>query len=264
VCEQRPEALRRSIGYVIQEGGLFPHRNVAANVATVPSLLGWPRDRIRRRVLEVLSLVGLPEEEFGRRLPAELSGGQRQRVGVARGLAADPDLLLMDEPFSALDPGTRSTLQDEFLRLQAKLRKTIVLVTHDLAEAAKLADAIVLLAKGRLVQEGTLADLLLRPADERVSAFVGDQGRELALETLRLQHVLADLPSPIPEADGKPARTLSPELRLGQVLVALAELPDQAQVVVASETRLAYQAAILRRAVLQIFRAASPDGAERE
>src|SRR6202011_1828926 len=114
---------------------LFPHVNVSANVATVPRLLGWPREQVRRRVAEVLDLVGLPEGEFGRRMPAELSGGQRQRVGVARALAADPDLLLMDEPFGALDPGTREAIHDEFLRLQAQLRKTVVLVTHDIVEA---------------------------------------------------------------------------------------------------------------------------------
>ena len=171
---QQPESkLRRSIGYVIQQDGLFPHWNVTANVATVPRLLGWPRARVADRVREVLDLVGLPENQFGRRMPAELSGGQRQRVGVARGLAADPDLLLMDEPFGALDPGTREALQDEFKELHARLGKTVVIVTHDIDEAARLADDIVLLDHGRIAQEGTVQDLLERPASPAVTAFLG-------------------------------------------------------------------------------------------
>ncbi len=142
VRQQPPERLRRSIGYVIQEGGLFPHLNVAANVSTVPRLLGWPTPRIAARVDEVLGLVGLPAGEFGRRKPEELSGGQRQRVGVARALAADPSLLLMDEPFSALDPVTREVLHEEFLQLEERLQKTVVLVTHDMIEAGKLAERV--------------------------------------------------------------------------------------------------------------------------
>src|SRR5207237_9990438 len=133
------------IGYVIQEGGLFPHLTIAQNVATVPRLLGWNRAAVRRRVAECLDLVGLPELKFGGRMPDELSGGQRQRVGVARALASDPDLLLLDEPFGALDPGTREALQDEFKALHARLGKTVVIVTHDIDEAGRLADDIVLL-----------------------------------------------------------------------------------------------------------------------
>jgi len=173
VRQERPEVLRRSIGYVIQEGGLFPHVNVSGNVELAPRLLGWDRQRTRRRVGEVLDLVGLPQQQFGRRKPAELSGGQRQRVGIARALAADPDMLLMDEPFGALDPGTRESIQDEFLRLNARLKKTVVLVTHDIAEAGRLADEIVVLDSGRLVQRGTLRDLLMNPAHEAVRTFLG-------------------------------------------------------------------------------------------
>ena len=217
---QRPESLRRSIGYVVQEGGLFPHLDVSANVATVPRLLGWPRARVRQRVAEVLEMVGLPEGQFGRRTPAELSGGQRQRVGVARALAADPDLLLMDEPFGALDPGTRETIQDEFLRLHARLRKTVVLVTHDIAEAGRLAEQIVLIDGGRVIQRGTLRDLLLRPADERARTFLGRRRQELALEVLRVRHVLQDLPAaPLSEDP----LCLSAELPFGRALVALAD-----------------------------------------
>jgi osmoprotectant transport system ATP-binding protein len=238
VRSQRPEALRRSIGYVIQEGGLFPHLTVAENVATVPRLLGWSRTRRQARAGEVLELVGLPEREFGSRMPAELSGGQRQRVGVARALAADPDILLMDEPFGALDPGTREAIQDEFLLLQARLRKTVVIVTHDIAEAGKLADDIVLLDGGRIIQEGTLRELLLHPANERAKAFLGKNGQSLALEAVRLEHVIGDLPTVAPGAQPihMPASS-----RLGQVLVAVAQADDAATVTVNGRTYSALQ-----------------------
>ena len=179
-----PVALRRRIGYVIQNVGLFPHQTVAANVATVPGLLGWSKQRTRDRVGELLELVGLDPAQFGRRYPHELSGGQRQRVGVARALAADPVVLLMDEPFSAVDPIVRTRLQEEFLRLQAEVRKTIVLVTHDLDEAVRLGDRIAVLSEGgRLEQYDTPAALLGSPASDFVREFVGaDRGiRRLAV-----------------------------------------------------------------------------------
>ncbi|GIM83326.1 ABC transporter ATP-binding protein [Salinispora arenicola] len=179
-----PVQLRRRIGYVIQNVGLFPHQTISANVATVPQLLGWPRDRRRRRVTELLELVGLDPTQFGARYPHELSGGQRQRVGVARALAADPVVLLMDEPFSAVDPIVRTRLQEEFLRLQAEVRKTIVLVTHDLDEAVRLGDRIAVLSEGgRLEQFDTPAAVLGAPATPFVREFVGaDRGiRRLAV-----------------------------------------------------------------------------------
>jgi osmoprotectant transport system ATP-binding protein len=247
VRSQRPGLLRRSIGYVIQESGLFPHLNVADNVGTVPRLLGWPRQRIRSRVGEVLDMVGLAEGKFGRRMPAELSGGQRQRVGVARGLAADPDILLMDEPFGALDPGTREAIQDEFLRLHARLGKAVVIVTHDVAEAGKLAGQIILMDRGQIIQEGTLKDLLLRPANERVRAFLGRQGQGLALEALRLGHLIPDLPV-VPA--GPRAIRLSVNLRLGEVLVAVAEADDSATVVVDGNFERAYPARVVRDRIL--------------
>ncbi|MEU4644944.1 ATP-binding cassette domain-containing protein [Micromonospora sp. NPDC023814] len=182
-----PVRLRRRIGYVIQNVGLFPHQTVSANVATVPRLLGWPRERSRRRVDELLELVGLDPATFGRRYPHELSGGQRQRVGVARALAADPVVLLMDEPFSAVDPIARTRLQEEFLRLQAEVRKTIVLVTHDLDEAVRLGDRIAVLSQGgRLEQYDTPAAVLGAPATPFVREFVGtDRGiRRLAVTPL--------------------------------------------------------------------------------
>jgi osmoprotectant transport system ATP-binding protein len=152
VMARKPADLRREIGYAIQQIGLFPHQTVAGNIGTVPRLLRWDRRRIEDRVYELLDLIGLPAE-MARRYPAQLSGGQRQRVGVARALAADPPLLLMDEPFGAIDPINRERLQNEFLRLQARLRKTIVFVTHDIDEAIKMGDRIAILKEGgRLAQ----------------------------------------------------------------------------------------------------------------
>nr|WP_239127272.1 ATP-binding cassette domain-containing protein [Asanoa siamensis] len=176
--------LRRRIGYVIQNVGLFPHQTIHTNVGTVPRLLGWPKQRIRERADELLDLVGLDPARYGKRYPHELSGGQRQRVGFARALAADPVVLLMDEPFSAVDPIARSGLQREFLRLQAEVRKTVVLVTHDLDEAVRMGDRIVVLSQGaHLEQFSTPARLLGEPASPFVREFVGsDRGiRRLAV-----------------------------------------------------------------------------------
>ena len=165
-----PIQLRRGIGYVIQDAGLFPHWSVERNVALVPHLERWPEEKVRARVAEMLELVGLPAGQFASRRPAELSGGQKQRVGVARALAADPPILLMDEPFGALDPVTRADLQKEFRALASRLRKTIVFVTHDVREALYLGTRIALLAEGRLV--GTyLPDEFLKAADPEVRAF---------------------------------------------------------------------------------------------
>lgn len=194
-----PVALRRRIGYVIQNVGLFPHQTVAANVATVPGLLRWPRQRTRDRVHELLELVGLDPAQFASRYPHELSGGQRQRVGVARALAADPVVLLMDEPFSAVDPIVRTRLQEEFLRLQAEVRKTIVLVTHDLDEAVRLGDRIAVLSEGgRLEQYDDPATVLGSPASPFVREFVGaDRG----IRRLAVTPVTRDVLDPLP-ADG--------------------------------------------------------------
>lgn len=164
--------LRRRIGYVIQEGGLFPHFDVAGNVGLVPERMGWDRSRIHARVAELLSLVGLEPKEFATRMPRELSGGQRQRVGLARALAADPPLLLFDEPFGALDPITRRRLQDEFRALVQRLGKTAIVVTHDLAEACRVADEIVVLHEGQVAQRATARELLDHPAAGYVASFV--------------------------------------------------------------------------------------------
>jgi osmoprotectant transport system ATP-binding protein len=173
-----PDHLRRRIGYVIQNVGLFPHQTVRVNVATVPRLLGWDKRRIRARVDELLDTVGLDPATYGDRYPAQLSGGQRQRAGVARALAADPTVLLMDEPFSAVDPIVRERLQSEFLRLQSTVRKTIVFVTHDIEEAVRIGDRIAVMSQGGHVEQfATPAELLGRPANEFVADFVGaDRG----------------------------------------------------------------------------------------
>ena len=177
VAQGRPAALRRGIGYVIQEGGLFPHRTVEDNIATVPRLNGWRRAMARARARELMDLVGL-DLALARRYPRQLSGGQQQRVGVARALAADPPVLLMDEPFSAVDPIVRSSLQDELLRLQAGLRKTVVLVTHDVEEAIKVGDLVAVYRPGgHLVQLDTPERLLSFPANDYVEGFIGfDRG----------------------------------------------------------------------------------------
>ena len=182
VLSEEPTALRRRIGYVIQQVGLFPHQTIAANVATVPKLLGWPAARIRERVGELIELVGL-EASYAGRYPAQLSGGERQRVGVARALAAEPPLMLMDEPFGAVDPIVRERLQDEFLRLHERLGMTVLFVTHDIDEAIKMGDRVAVMRAGALVQYASPAELLEHPADEFVARFVGaDRGlKRLAL-----------------------------------------------------------------------------------
>lgn len=185
-----PVELRRGIGYVIQQVGLFPHQRVLANVMTVPSLLGWSRSRSRERAEELLALVGL--EGYAGRFPHQLSGGQRQRVGVARALAADPPVLLMDEPFGAVDPVVRVRLQEEFRDLQRRLHKTVVMVTHDIDEAVAMGDRVAVFAQGgRLAQVGTPAELLGHPADDGVADFVGSEKglRRLSVVPLRREHL---------------------------------------------------------------------------
>ncbi len=195
VLEQDAAELRRSIGYVIQQAGLFPHRTVLDNIATVPLLLGWGRRKARTRAAELLETVGLTADA-GKRYPHQLSGGQQQRVGVARALAADPPVLLMDEPFGAVDPVVRTQLQDELLRLQRELNKTIVFVTHDIDEAVRLGDRIaVFRTGGHLVQCASPAELLARPADTFVADFLGAE-RGLKLLSLTTLAEVAQGPAP--------------------------------------------------------------------
>ena len=181
-----PVELRRGIGYVIQQIGLFPNMTVAENISVVPRLLGWDAARRRRRAEELLALLALPPGAFADRYPSELSGGQAQRVGVARALAVDPPVLLMDEPFAALDPVNREAIQDEFLRMQQKLRKTILFVSHDIDEAVKMADRIAIFNAGRLVQFAAPDEMLAHPTDAFVASFVG---RDRTLKRLRLTRV---------------------------------------------------------------------------
>ena len=212
VTERPKEELRRDIGYVIQQVGLFPHHTIGTNIATVPRMLGWDKDRIRERTHELAVLVGLDETLLDR-YPDELSGGQQQRVGVARALAADPPVLLMDEPFGAVDPIVRTRLQDELLALQEQVDKTIVLVTHDIDEALKVGDRIALLNVGGILEQYATPDALLRdPANDFVESFVGE---DRSMKRLQLKTV-ADLPhergpvvevaSPIAEAEAVMAR----------------------------------------------------------
>ncbi|MDP3255472.1 MAG: ABC transporter ATP-binding protein [Bosea sp. (in: a-proteobacteria)] len=173
VTQADPVELRRHIGYVIQQIGLFPHMTIAQNVATVPKLLGWDPARIKARVAEMLELVGLDPGQFLARYPRHLSGGQRQRVGVARALAADPPVMLMDEPFGAVDPIVRGRLQEEFLAILKRLKKTVILVTHDIDEAIRMGDVVAILKDGRLVQYDTPDRLLAAPVNDFVADFVG-------------------------------------------------------------------------------------------
>src|SRR5215469_4080430 len=187
-----PVELRRGIGYVIQQIGLFPNMTVAENIGVVPRLLGWDAARRRRRAEELLALLALPPGAFADRYPSELSGGQAQRVGVARALAVDPPVLLMDEPFAALDPVNREAIQDEFLRMQQKLSKTILFVSHDIDEAVKMADRIAIFHSGRLVQSAVPDELLAHPADAFVASFVGSDRTLKRLRLIRVAEVMTN------------------------------------------------------------------------
>jgi osmoprotectant transport system ATP-binding protein len=203
--------LRRGIGYVIQQIGLFPHMTVEDNVGTVPRLLGWDKKRTRARGHELLELVGLDPDEHAKRYPSQLSGGQRQRVGLARAMAADPPLMLMDEPFGAIDPITRERLQNDFLRLHREIRKTVVFVTHDIDEAIKMGDRICILRQGGvLAQYDTPEAILATPADDFVAQFVGEDRGLKRLALRRLDEVELE---PAPDGDGLPECSSSTTLR---------------------------------------------------
>ncbi len=211
-----PEVLRRRIGYAIQSIGLFPHWRVEDNIATVPRLLNWPPTRVRDRVTELLQLLRLDPETYRAKYPHQLSGGEQQRIGVARALAADPELLLMDEPFAAVDPVTRGALQGEILRIQRATKKTILFVTHDIEEALLLASDIAILERGRLAQWGTPLDLLEHPASDFVAEFVGGSASGLKLLSLR---TVAERMHPGDKADGEP---LASDASLREALAAMA------------------------------------------
>ncbi|MHB8234672.1 MAG: ABC transporter ATP-binding protein [Solirubrobacteraceae bacterium] len=235
VLERDARELRREIGYVIQQIGLFPHQTVGENIATVPGLLGWPKERTRARVRELLELIGLDAQDMEGRYPAQLSGGQRQRVGVARALAADPPLMLMDEPFGAIDPINRARLQDEFLALQRKVKKTIVFVTHDIDEAIKMGDRIAILREGgRLAQYDTPREILIHPADDFVAAFVGaDRGiKRLSLTTLD------ELKLPDPDGTQPPPTRVAHDASVRDALSAILTAGGEAVTVIDAEDRV--------------------------
>ena len=193
ILEQDEVKLRQKIGYVIQEIGLFPNKTIAENIGMVPKIIGWSAERIEKRVQELLEMMNLDADLFKDRYPAQLSGGQRQRVGVARALAADPELLLMDEPFGAIDPINRKEIQDQFLRLQDKLQKTIIFVSHDIQEALKMGDKIALINNGQVVQFGTPEEILLEPANDFVQDFVGTERAMKALDLVQVTEIMHEV-----------------------------------------------------------------------
>jgi len=205
--------LRKQIGYVIQQSGLFPHMTVAQNIGVVPKLLGWPRAKMQERVDELLSLVALDPGDFRDRYPAQLSGGQQQRVGVARALAGDPQVILMDEPFGAIDAITRTALQDEILRLQRQLKKTILFVSHDVEEALRLADMILIMRAGQVVQYDTPFNILTRPADHFVHELMGADDMVRQLSLLRVETAMIDTPPNYNHTDAEPTITRHDNLR---------------------------------------------------
>lgn len=216
------ESLRKKMGYVIQSTGLFPHMSVKENIATVPRLLKWKEEDIRKRGEEMLRLVGLSPEVYGKKLPKELSGGEAQRVGVARALAADPQILLMDEPFGAVDPISRVRLQKEFREIQKKLGKTVIFVTHDVEEALLLADRICLMKEGNIVQEGTPEEVILRPKDPFVEDFFGKEGTLSLLTRFKAMDLREEKPLP---GEPLPEETTLKEALSTMMLLGVGRLP---------------------------------------
>jgi len=202
--KMNPIKLRLDIGYVIQEIGLFPHQTIEENVATVPNEKKWAKDKTKKKVAEMLTLVGLDPKIYGNRYPSALSGGQRQRVGVARAMVSDPPIMLMDEPFGAVDPITRARLQNEFLRIQERISKTIVFVTHDIDEAIKMGDTIAVMRDGKLIQHATPSDLLSAPADEFVSSLVGRNRSIKRLHLIRIREILDEVDRLKPATEDMP------------------------------------------------------------
>jgi len=219
VRRMQATGLRKQIGYVIQQSGLFPHMTVAQNIGVVPKLLGWPRPKIQERVDELLALVALDPRDFRDRYPAQLSGGQQQRVGVARALAGDPQVILMDEPFGAIDAITRASLQDEILRLQRQLKKTILFVSHDVEEALRLADFILILRGGEVVQYDTPFNILTQPANAFVQELMGADDMVRQLSLLRVETAMIDAPPHYTPTEEEPTITRHDNLRQALSLI---------------------------------------------
>jgi osmoprotectant transport system ATP-binding protein len=243
----RATDLRRRIGYVIQSTGLFPHMTVARNIGTVPDLLGWDQARISARVDELLELTGLPPKEYRGRYPAQLSGGEQQRVGLARAMAADPSILLMDEPFAAIDNITRRRLQDELLDIQGKVRKTILFVTHDVEEAIRLADKIAVMCEGRVVQYDTPLNILAAPADSFVAELMGAGDVLRRLSLLAVHDAMAGV-----ERDG---RGMTPTSRFARTPYDLDDLPS-----IPSESNLREALGLLLSSGAEALAVVSPAG----
>jgi len=218
ITAQDPIALRRRIGYSIQHIGLFPHMTVAENIAVVPKLLQWPQSQVGERIDRLLTMVSLEPDEFRDRYPSQLSGGQKQRVGVARALAADPPIVLMDEPFGALDPITREQLQDEFLKLESVIKKTIIFVTHDVFEAVKMGDRVALLDAGRLQQLAAPRELIESPANEFVDQFLGQHRFQLSLLTQTVRSIGTAAVRPGRKPDSRPEEVISLRTSLVEAL----------------------------------------------
>lgn len=210
--------LRWNIGYVLQQIALFPHMTIEENISVVPELKKWPKEKMQKRAHELLEMVGLDPESYAERKPHQLSGGEQQRVGVLRALAIDPDIILMDEPFSALDPISRENLQDDLITLMKNLNKTTVFVTHDMQEALKLADRIGIINEGKLVQVGTPDELIYEPVNEFVKKFVGGHD-EFAVQDINIE----DMMMPLPKVVEQPMKSISASATLDNILVSLAE-----------------------------------------
>lgn len=237
ILEENPIVLRRRIGYVIQQVGLFPHMTVAENIRVTANIAGgWSRRDLNRRVDELLDLVGLPSEVYRKRFPRQLSGGQQQRVGLARAMTSDPAILLMDEPFGALDAITRERMQDELLRIQRGVRKTVLFVTHDVEEAFKLGDQIAMLSEGKLIQIGTPIDLLTNPANDFVRKLVGADNILRQLQYLPVTAALDNRPEAVSSAHWGDAATCSSDATLLDTLLQLLSTKAPSLTVVDSST----------------------------
>lgn len=251
IFEEKPEILRRNIGYVSQNNGLFPHYTVAENIAIVPDLLKWDKDKTHKRTCALLEQLKLPVENYYSKYPDELSGGQKQRVALARALVSDPSVLLMDEPFGALDPITRINIRKEFLELPELKRKTVVLVTHDVQEAFELGDQICLMDKGSIIQTGTPQELIFNPGNEFVKSFFGHQRLQLELSSLKLINVWNQLPD---LAFGTTKPELSSSQSLWEAMELLATINTDKLIVAHSENNSFKEISltILNAAYLQI------------
>ncbi|GCE25531.1 hypothetical protein KDA_10150 [Dictyobacter alpinus] len=224
VLDENPIELRRRIGYVIQQVGLFPHMTIAENIRITADIAGgWDKQKINQRIDELMDLVGLPPSEYRKRFPRQLSGGQQQRVGLARALATDPAILLMDEPFGALDAITRARMQDELLRIQRDVHKTILFVSHDIEEAFKLGDQVAVMSQGKLIQLGTPVELLARPANEFVSKLVGADNIVRQLQYLPIDGTLDNRPEAVSSAHWGDVPTISNQATLFDALLKLLE-----------------------------------------